>query len=274
MKKSIIISFVAGAVIFGSIGVLAGQYVATENAFPVQLNGENVQIEGYNIEGSTYFKLRDIAGIIGGFDVGFYSNTIQLAKDGYEYNNPVEAEHNVFVDEVYLDGEGCAVVQYDLDFDGVTDNIEMRQSRSYDNSEDGTLNCLKTELIIDGKDIVIDNAYKTHGCQRMFVADIDPEDNALDIVVFMSYKSTDAHLYKYENGEIIPEFCTVDYGSNISRNDYFPVGKWGTQPEGIVMRVNEPSDGEIGFYLDVPMDDAYFYKKTGNNEFTCMNVIG
>ena len=85
MKKQFITGFISGALIFGVAGVLAATYTATDNPFPVQLNGNNVQIEGYNIEGSTYFKLRDIADVVGGFNVGFQNNTIQLAKDGYAY---------------------------------------------------------------------------------------------------------------------------------------------------------------------------------------------
>ena len=42
-------------------------------------------MEGYNINGSTYFKLRDIANTIGGFNVDFQNNTIQFSKDGYVY---------------------------------------------------------------------------------------------------------------------------------------------------------------------------------------------
>ena len=87
MKKNFITGVIIGGLLFGTAGVLAGQYTATENPFPVQLNGNDVSIEGYNIEGSTYFKLRDIADIIGGFDVGFNNNTIQLAKDGYSYSS-------------------------------------------------------------------------------------------------------------------------------------------------------------------------------------------
>ena len=93
MKKEII-SFVAGAVLFGTAGVFAGQYTAVENPFPVQLNGEEVSVEGYNIDGSTYFKLRDIADIVGGFTVDFFNNTIQLAKDGYVYDNTAVTTEN------------------------------------------------------------------------------------------------------------------------------------------------------------------------------------
>lgn len=55
--------------LFGTVGAFASYYTATENTFPVQLNGENVSIDGYNIDGSTYFKLRDVANVVGGFDV-------------------------------------------------------------------------------------------------------------------------------------------------------------------------------------------------------------
>lgn len=87
MKKHFITGFISGALIFGVVGALAATYTATDNPFPIKLNGNDVQMEGYNIEGSTYFKLRDIADVVGGFEVGFQDNTIQLSKDGYQYSN-------------------------------------------------------------------------------------------------------------------------------------------------------------------------------------------
>ena len=85
MKNRFISGFLCGAVIFGAAGVFAASYTAVDNPFPIQLNGKTVQIEGYNINDSTYFKLRDIAEVVGGFDVGFQNGKIQLAKDGYVY---------------------------------------------------------------------------------------------------------------------------------------------------------------------------------------------
>ena len=83
MKKYI--AGIATGVILSCTVALAVNYTATENTFPIQLNGENVNVEGYNIDGSTYFKLRDIADTVGGFNVDFNDNTIQLSKDGYVY---------------------------------------------------------------------------------------------------------------------------------------------------------------------------------------------
>ena len=81
-KKELFVGIIIGSVLTAT-GAFAVQYVATDNPFSVQLNGQNVNIQGYNIEGSTYFKLRDIADVVGGFTVGFENDTIVLAKDGY-----------------------------------------------------------------------------------------------------------------------------------------------------------------------------------------------
>lgn len=87
MKKNFFMGFISGALIFGIGGAFAASVIANPNPFLIQLNGQSVNMQGYNIEGNTYFKLRDIANIIGTFNVGFNDNTIQLSKDGYEYNN-------------------------------------------------------------------------------------------------------------------------------------------------------------------------------------------
>ena len=86
MAKQFIFGFIAGAAIFGAAGALASGVIAEPNPFPIELNGNNVEIDGYNIGGSTYFRLRDIANTVGGFDVDFQNNTILLSKDGYEYS--------------------------------------------------------------------------------------------------------------------------------------------------------------------------------------------
>ena len=81
MKKLLqgfIIGIISGVIITGSIGVFAAYYTASDNPFPVTYNGNRISLEGYNIEGSTYFKLRDIADVVGGFNVGFENNTITL----------------------------------------------------------------------------------------------------------------------------------------------------------------------------------------------------
>ena len=103
MKKQFITGFVAGAVAFGTIGALAAGLMANPNPFPVQLNGKDVSIEGYNIEGSTYFKLRDVADAVGGFTVDFKDNIIKLSNRQTTSNSAIE---NDYVLKGYISYEG------------------------------------------------------------------------------------------------------------------------------------------------------------------------
>ena len=57
----------------------AVEYAVTANPFPIRVDGAAKSIEGYNINDSTYFKLRDIADAVGGFTVGFVNNTITIS---------------------------------------------------------------------------------------------------------------------------------------------------------------------------------------------------
>lgn len=107
MKKSLqgfMIGIISGVIITGSIGVFAAYYTASDNPFPVTYNGNRVSLEGYNIEGSTYFKLRDIADVVGGFNVGFENNTITLTGQ----SAPAETVNNTTGNK--------STIQYDTSF--------------------------------------------------------------------------------------------------------------------------------------------------------------
>ncbi|MGN0163309.1 MAG: alpha/beta fold hydrolase [Candidatus Ornithomonoglobus sp.] len=84
MKRNFITGFVSGAVVFSMAGALAAGLVANPNTFPIKLDGKDVSIEGYNVEDYTYFKLRDIADAVGGFDVDFEDDTIVLTSQNKE----------------------------------------------------------------------------------------------------------------------------------------------------------------------------------------------
>ena len=53
MKKYI--AGIATGVILSCSVALAVNYTATENTFPIQLNGENVNVEGYNMYCRQYY---------------------------------------------------------------------------------------------------------------------------------------------------------------------------------------------------------------------------
>lgn len=81
MKRNFITGFISGAVAFTMVGAFAaGTFTATPNVYPIQLDGKDVNIEGYEINDYTYFKLRDISKAAGGFDVDFKDDTIVLTS--------------------------------------------------------------------------------------------------------------------------------------------------------------------------------------------------
>ena len=82
--KKFILGFISGGIICAAVTGFAVEYAVTANPFPVTVNGSETAIEGYNINDSTYFKLRDVADAVGGFSVGFEDNTIVLTTTATE----------------------------------------------------------------------------------------------------------------------------------------------------------------------------------------------
>lgn len=76
--KKFILGFITGGIICAAVTGFAVEYAVTANPYPVKVNGSETAIEGYNINDETYFKLRDVADAVGGFDVGFSDNTITI----------------------------------------------------------------------------------------------------------------------------------------------------------------------------------------------------
>lgn len=76
--KEFILGLILGGFIFTSISTFADEiYNVIINPFKVTVNGTEKNIEGYNINGSTYFKLRDIGKYVG-FNVDFENEVIQI----------------------------------------------------------------------------------------------------------------------------------------------------------------------------------------------------
>ena len=76
--KELFIGVFVGAVVFGGFSILADNaYEIVKNPYKVTVNGTEKPIEGYNIDGNTYFKLRDIGEQVG-FDVDFKEETIMI----------------------------------------------------------------------------------------------------------------------------------------------------------------------------------------------------
>lgn len=78
--KKFICGFLCGAVLCTAIGAFAVNSIY-ENPYKITVNGAEKAIQGYNIDDYSYFKLRDIADAVGGFNVDFDNDTIVLSTD-------------------------------------------------------------------------------------------------------------------------------------------------------------------------------------------------
>ncbi len=88
--KRFTLGFIIGGVICSTLTGFAVEYAVTANPFPIKVDGIEKSIEGYNINDSTYFKLRDIADAVGGFTVGFTNNTITISTQAEPFDQPSE----------------------------------------------------------------------------------------------------------------------------------------------------------------------------------------
>jgi hypothetical protein len=104
MKKEILF-FAAGALTTAGITAFAAQLDVNPNSFPITLNGDPIEIEGYNLDGNTYFKLRDIGDKLG-FDVDFENDTIVITKSDRSLSQTSTAPAFPGLPEQLPEGEG------------------------------------------------------------------------------------------------------------------------------------------------------------------------
>lgn len=91
MKKIILSALLAVSL---SSAVSAQEATVTDQA--VFLDGKQVEVQGYNIDGSNYFKLRDIAAVLKdtevGFDVGFNKDTNNITIQRFSKYTPLSSD--------------------------------------------------------------------------------------------------------------------------------------------------------------------------------------
>lgn len=84
---ALVLAFCLGALLFGGVQAIAAAIEASPSTAKVQIDGEEVQMEAYNIAGNNYFKLRDLAAAL---DIGLWweeeARTIHL--ETYEWYDP------------------------------------------------------------------------------------------------------------------------------------------------------------------------------------------
>lgn len=162
MKKHFILGFLAGATLFGAIGAVAIEYAITVNPYPVKVSGVETQMEGYNINDQSYFKLRDVANSVGNFRVDFVNNTIAITPiDPTPKPTPTptpaptkdisELKEGEAVDGIEARNVGDKWYVYQGDI-----KDKYKGKYDFDLKEDGTY-CIA--WTIDGKDIIFFDNY-------------------------------------------------------------------------------------------------------------------
>lgn len=117
--KKFILGFITGGIICATATGFAVEYAVTANPFPVAVNGTETAIEGYNINDNTYFKLRDVADAVGGFNVGFSDNTITIDTDTAAEPTPTPTPTPSFTPAQ------ISIVKGDDGYDYTSDGIEV-----------------------------------------------------------------------------------------------------------------------------------------------------
>ncbi len=145
--KKLISGIIIGAVLGTAIGGFAVNSIV-DNPFPVVVNGEKKNIEGYNIDDRTYFKLRDIADAVGGFSVDFKDNTILINTEGAA-PAPTAAAEPSSVPETSVMGQSERKDALDAflknDFENATVVTQADQTKSI--AEDSTQIACKNKTI-------------------------------------------------------------------------------------------------------------------------------
>ena len=178
--KKFILGFITGGIICATATGFAVEYAVTANPFPVAVNGTETAIEGYNINDNTYFKLRDVADAVGGFNVGFSDNTITIDTDTAAEPTPTPTPS--------FTPAQISIVKGDDGYDYTSDGIEVEyvDGVAYIDETDiqYMLNKLNannsnhsyhfgTDIIIDSEtlDVVVDNIKRCNTDRRLIELD-------------------------------------------------------------------------------------------------------
>lgn len=163
MKRGLIGFFIG--VLLTSGAVFAAEYVIEPNPYQMTLNGEPVWMEGYNINGYSYFKLRDIGEKVG-FSVDFLEDKVVIDTETPQ-PSPTATPSGELPEFVYavdglradLFGTKYYVVQRDI-------KGKYKGNYAFDLKKDDTY-CIA--WTINGKDIVFFDDYPQGGEYNLYV---------------------------------------------------------------------------------------------------------
>lgn len=158
--KKFILGFITGGIICAAVTGFAVEYAVTANPYPVKVNGVETAIEGYNINDSTYFKLRDISAAVGGFEVGFENDTITIDTPSVSELTPTPTIKPTTVDTSELNEDGTRKYTVDGLLIQYRDNIGYVRTADIEKLYNLTL--IGTNCIYDSHMNKIDISMPTH----------------------------------------------------------------------------------------------------------------
>ena len=101
--KKFVCGLLVGVIISGLVGVYAVNQIY-DNPYSIYVNGEQKQIQGYNIDGYSYFKLRDIAQATNKFNVDFQNDNVIIdTSKGYSEENKQPEQLKIDEKKIYCD---------------------------------------------------------------------------------------------------------------------------------------------------------------------------
>lgn len=133
----LIIGIIIGAICFSGFSIFANDlYNITPNPYKIIINGSEKHIEGFNINGYSYFKLRDIGEQVG-FDVDFREEKIMITN-----------ENNI------LSSDATTTTNYWINADTYIENSIKYYSWNHYESTNMLLNSY-IDIIINGEEYVV-----------------------------------------------------------------------------------------------------------------------
>lgn len=101
--KQFILGVIVGAMLFSSIGVFAEGFTVLLNPFPIFFNGQQANVEAYNVNGRTFLSLGDIA--------TYFNATATLN----ETTKQIEVNNNEKLSTTSIEDSLITVIPFDIE---------------------------------------------------------------------------------------------------------------------------------------------------------------
>lgn len=209
---------------------IPGDPVMAQFKITLNLYDDNIYLESYNL---------DAEGVA--FEGEFYRNT--------------ETTPITNIIKYNFDDLLSTPVFYDLNLDGTRDSLKVNMYPVY--NENMGDNCGRYELVINNTAYHIADI-RHGGYQKVYLADLNPYDSFIDIVLISVYKGATAEIYQYDGKHL-----SQSYHLNVSNNRNI-------YEDNLIDQIDIILDSESGFSF-VCGDEGFGYERVESLE--CIEVV-